>query len=153
MVPRSSAGNRTLALRSEKHSPWKNRSSDRSGSTPQPAPLDSSGLDDGGHVVTASSSVKMDCMATAIGFLTVRRHHEHGYFGGYLLVNALARPLEFYCTMPIRPSRAQTLLYGLTIDDFVCGEQIAKALIAKAKLQPQLILTDSPRCWRRWSAN
>lgn len=67
---------------------------------------------------------------------------EHGYFGGYLLVNYVARPLEFHCTMPVKPSRAQELLYGPTIDDFVCGEQIAKALTMKAKLTPQVVLTD-----------
>lgn len=82
-------------------------------------------------------------MTATIGFLSVRVHPEHGYFGGYLLVNHLARPLEFHCTLPVKPSRAQTLLYGPTIDDFVCGEQIAKALIAKAKITPDLVIADS----------
>lgn len=82
-------------------------------------------------------------MTATLGFLSVKHHPEHGYFGGYLLVNRVARPLEFHCTMPVKPSRAQQLLYGPTIDDFVCGEQIAKALTAKAKLKPQLVLTDS----------
>ncbi len=82
-------------------------------------------------------------MPAKIGFLTVRRQLEHGYFGGYLVVNELARPLEFQCTLPIQPSRAQVVLYGPTIEDFVCGEQIAKSLISKGKLKPDLILTDS----------
>lgn len=81
-------------------------------------------------------------MTAMLGFLTVRHHADHGYFGGYLIVNRIARPLEFHCTMPVKPSRAQALLYGPTIDDFVCGEQIAKALTTKAKLKPQLVLTD-----------
>lgn len=83
-------------------------------------------------------------MADTIGFLSVRHHEEHGYFGGYLVLNAMGRPMEFHCTMPVKPSRAQALLYGPTIDDFVCGEQIAKALTAKAKLKPRLLLTDCP---------
>lgn len=78
----------------------------------------------------------------ALGFITVRHHTEHGYFGGYLIVNQLARPLEFHCTLPVKPSRAQSLLYGQTLDDFICGEQIAKALVAKAKLKPTLLLTN-----------
>jgi hypothetical protein len=82
-------------------------------------------------------------MTANIGFLSVRVHSEHGYFGGYLIVNQLARPLEFHCTMPVKPSRAQALLYGPTIDDFVCGEQIGKALVSKAKVTPDLIITDS----------
>lgn len=83
-------------------------------------------------------------MTVSLGFLSVRQHPEHGYFGGYLLTNPLARPLEFHCTMPVKPSRAQELLYGPTMDAFVCGEQIAKALVTKAKVKPALILVDSP---------
>lgn len=82
-------------------------------------------------------------MTATLGFLTVRRHAEHGYFGGYLVVNEMARPLEFQCTLPVKPSRAQQVLYGPTLDDFICGEQIAKALVSKAKLTPNLVITDS----------
>lgn len=82
-------------------------------------------------------------MTAKLGFLSVRKHADHGYFGGYLVVNHLARPLEFHCTMPVKPSRAQILLYGPTIEDFVCGEQIAKALVTKAKVKPDLVLTDT----------
>ena len=81
-------------------------------------------------------------MTASLGFLSVRRHPEHGYFGGYLITNFSARPLEFHCTMPVKPSRAQELLYGPTMDAFVCGEQIAKALVAKAKVKPVLVLTN-----------
>ncbi len=77
-----------------------------------------------------------------IGFCTVRSHAEHGYFGGYLILNSHARPLEFHCTLPVKPSRAQEILYGATLADFVCGEQIARALTSKAKLAPQIIVTD-----------
>ncbi len=82
-------------------------------------------------------------MSATLGFVSARVHAEHGYFGGYLVLNHRARPLEFHCTLPVKPSRAQTLLYGPTLEDFVCGEQIAKALITKAKIKPDLILVDS----------
>lgn len=83
-------------------------------------------------------------MDPTLGFLSVRQHDEHGYFGGYLIVNHLTRPLEFHCTLPVKPTRAQELLYGSTINDFVCGEQIAKALVSKAKLKPAWVVTDCP---------
>lgn len=83
-------------------------------------------------------------MSASLGFLSIRHHADHGYLGGYLITNVTGRPLEFHCTMPVKPSRAQELLYGPTIDDFVCGEQIAKALTIKAKLQPAVVLTDTP---------
>lgn len=78
----------------------------------------------------------------SLGFCTVRAHAEHGFFGGYLILNPHGRPLEFHCTLPVKPSRAQEILYGTTLADFVCGEQIAKALTSKAKVAPQLVLTD-----------
>jgi hypothetical protein len=83
-------------------------------------------------------------MGDKIGFLSVRYHVQHGYFGGYLILNHLARPLEFHCTMPVQPIRAQELLYGKTLHDFVSGEQIAAALIKKAKLNVNLVVTDCP---------
>ena len=82
-------------------------------------------------------------MSATLGFVSVRLHAEHGYFGGYLVLNHRARPLEFHCTLPVKPSRAQTLLYGPTLDEFVCGEQIARALVTKAKLKPDLLVVDS----------
>ena len=80
--------------------------------------------------------------AGSVGFVTVRRNAEHGYFGGYLIVNFHGRPLEFHCTLPVKPSRAQEILFGRTLDEFICGEQITKALIAKAKLESNLVFTD-----------
>jgi hypothetical protein len=78
-----------------------------------------------------------------IGFLTVRKHSSLGFVGGLLVLNGLARPVEFHCTLPLLPTRAQQLLYGTTLDEFVAGEQIGRALIAKAKVKPQAILTDT----------
>ncbi|MFN7843069.1 MAG: hypothetical protein ACK5YR_14605 [Pirellula sp.] len=78
-----------------------------------------------------------------IGFLTVRKHSSLGFVGGLLVLNGLARPVEFHCTLPLLPTRAQQLLYGATLDEFVAGEQIGRALLAKAKAKPQVVLTDT----------
>lgn len=78
-----------------------------------------------------------------IGFLTVRKHSSLGFVGGLLVLNGLARPVEFHCTLPLMPSRAQQLLYGATLDEFVAGEQIGRALVGKAKVKPQVVLTDT----------
>ena len=80
----------------------------------------------------------------AIGFLTITRDLEQGLFGGYLLLNALGRPLEFHCTAPVRPNRAQEILYGPTLDSYLCGERIGHTLLEKSKVEPQLVLTDCP---------
>jgi hypothetical protein len=81
--------------------------------------------------------------ANLLGFVTVRHHCAHGFFGGYLIVNEQARPLEFHCTLPVQPTRAQQILYGKTLNEFVCGEQIARALVTKAKCTPTVLLADT----------
>jgi hypothetical protein len=67
----------------------------------------------------------------AIGFLTVVEHDLHGLFGGYLLLNETGRPLEFHCTAPVKPNRAQQILYGPTLKPFLYGEQIGATLVNK----------------------
>lgn len=78
----------------------------------------------------------------SIGFLSVRRSDAVGYFGGLLTLNLLGRPLEFHCSLPIKPTRAQTILYGATLEDFLVGEQIALALVSKIRKRPKILLTD-----------
>lgn len=78
----------------------------------------------------------------AIGFLTIVRDEEHGLFGGYLVLNPLGRPLEFHCTAPVKPNRAQEILYGPTLDAYLYGERIGPALLEKAKAGPRFVLTD-----------
>ena len=78
----------------------------------------------------------------ALGFLTVLEHAQHGLMGGYLVLNPAGRPLEFHCTTPIKPNRAQEILYGPTLEPYLFGEQIGKALVAKSSVEPLLICTD-----------
>jgi hypothetical protein len=78
----------------------------------------------------------------SLGFLAVRQRDPHGFFGGYLLVNHRARPLEFHCTLPVQPTRAQQILYGATLVETICGELIARALLEKGAQRPRLVMTD-----------
>jgi hypothetical protein len=78
----------------------------------------------------------------ALGFLTVVRHPQFGLFGGYLVLNMAGRPLEFHCTAPIKPNRAQEILYGPTLEAFLYGEQIGQTLINQAGVAASLICTD-----------
>jgi len=77
-----------------------------------------------------------------IGFLTVVENSKLGLLGGYLLLNATGRPLEFHCTAPVKPSRAQEILYGATLRPFLYGEQIGQTLLARPKLTPLVVCTD-----------
>jgi hypothetical protein len=78
----------------------------------------------------------------AIGFLTVVEQGETGLLGGYLVLNAAGRPLEFHCTAPVKANRAQQILYGPTLAPFLYGEQIGQTLLGKAKVEPLLVCTD-----------
>ena len=99
--------------------------------------------------VWASTS---NCMMTTsgqkslstIGFLTIIRDAEHGLFGGYLVLNSVGRPLEFHCTAPVRPNRAQEILYGTTLEPYLFGERIGPTLLEKSKSCPVMVFTDVP---------
>ncbi len=78
----------------------------------------------------------------ALGFLTVVGHEQHGLFGGYLVLNPSGRPLEFHCTAPVKPNRAQEILYGATLEPFLYGEQIGRTLVGKSAVEVRLICTD-----------
>jgi hypothetical protein len=78
----------------------------------------------------------------AFGFLTVLESAEHGLFGGYLVLSALGRPLEFRCSTPIAPSRAQQILYGPTLRPYLLAEVIGQALVSGSELPVRVILTD-----------
>ncbi len=77
------------------------------------------------------------------GFLTCTEFEGLGLCGGLLLVNQVARPLEFHCTLPVKVTRTQSILYGASLRPYVCGQVIGRALIDKAKTAPHLLVTDS----------
>ena len=79
-----------------------------------------------------------------IGFYTVQYSERTGWTGGYLLLNRGGRPLEFNCTLPVRPSRAHEILYGPTLRGHLIGETIGPVLLKRARLRPLLVCCDQP---------
>lgn len=78
----------------------------------------------------------------AFGFLTALEDPQHGYFGGYLVLSELGRPLEFHCSTPVMPNQAQRILYGKTLSTYVLGDLIGQTLLAKSQLPVTAVLTD-----------
>jgi hypothetical protein len=76
-----------------------------------------------------------------VGFLTVL-HDASGYLGGYLVTNSWGRPLEFRLSSAVQPNRVQQILYGPTLQPYLCADVIGKALVDKAAVAAQLIVTD-----------
>ena len=77
----------------------------------------------------------------SLGFLTVVRE-ANGYLGGYLVSNGWGRPLEFRLTSAVQPNRVQQILYGGTLEPYICADLIGKTLVDKAGIPVQLVLTD-----------
>jgi hypothetical protein len=74
-----------------------------------------------------------------LGYLLVEHDPQVGFIGGYLLVTSRGRPLEFHCTAPVQPTRAQEILFGATLEAYVKADLIGAALVQKAKLRPDVL--------------
>ena len=46
------------------------------------------------------------------------------------------------CTAPVKPNRAQQILFGPTLESYLYGEQIGQTLLTKSALQPLMVCTD-----------
>jgi hypothetical protein len=79
---------------------------------------------------------------TNLGFLTVL-HETNGYLGGYLVTNQWGRPLEFRLSTAVQPNRVQQILYGGTLQPYLCADLIGKTLVDKTAAPVQLVLTDT----------
>lgn len=79
--------------------------------------------------------------ALNLGFLTVL-HDTNGYLGGYLVTNVWGRPLEFRLSTAVQPNKVQQILYGGTLQPFICADLIGKTLVEKAAVPIQLLVTD-----------
>ena len=90
-------------------------------------------------MLPASTAVEDSNSLPAIGFLTAGEFPDHGWLGAYLAVSPQGRPLEFRCTTPVQPSRAQEILYGKTLRSYLFGEVIGAPLVDQAQLQPRVV--------------
>src|SRR5205814_7194857 len=79
--------------------------------------------------------------APNLGFLSVFPE-AGGYVGGYLVTNAWGRPLEFRLSSAVQPNKVQQILYGDTLQPYVCADLIGKTLVDKAGIPVQVVLTD-----------
>src|SRR5580692_5789697 len=92
---------------------------------------------DGFH---AEKEVTVASTPLHVGFLTVLQEGG-GYLGGYLVTNTWGRPLEFRLSSAVQPNKVQQILYAGTLLPYVCGDLIGKALVDKAGLAVQLVVT------------
>ncbi|NND98432.1 MAG: hypothetical protein HKN47_14020 [Pirellulaceae bacterium] len=82
--------------------------------------------------------------AKTIGYYTVVDDERMGWTGGLLILNAAGRPLEFQCTLPVRPSKAHEILYGPTLRGHLIGEIIGGLLLKKRRTPLSILCCDQP---------
>lgn len=80
-------------------------------------------------------------MIQTLGFLTIV-HEPNGYLGGYLVTNLWGRPLEFRLSTAVQPNRIQQILYGATLQSYLCADLIGNTLVEKTTAAAQTIFTD-----------
>ena len=78
----------------------------------------------------------------SIAYYTVTNDERTGWIGGILVLNSGGRPLEFQCTLPVRPTRAHEILYGPTLRDQLIGVVIGELLIKKCRTPFSLLCCD-----------
>ncbi len=79
-----------------------------------------------------------------IGYYTVCEDERTGWTGGLLILNGAGRPLEFQCTLPVRPSRAHEILYGPTLRSHLIGEVMGPLLVRHCRTPISLLCCDQP---------
>ncbi len=79
-----------------------------------------------------------------IGYFTVVFEERTGWIGGLLVLNPGGRPMEFQCTLPVRPTRAHEILYGATMRDHLIAEVIGATLLSKCRTPISLLCCDQP---------
>ena len=85
-----------------------------------------------------------DTDSPTIAYYTVLEDERTGWTGGLLLLNGGGRPLEFQYTLPVRPTRAHEILFGLTLRDHLIGEVIGPLLVRKCRTPIALLCCDQP---------
>jgi hypothetical protein len=90
---------------------------------------------------TGDNMANRETASWNLGFLTIV-HEPAGYLGGFLVTNQWGRPLEFRLSTAVLPNRVQQILYGKTLQPYLCAELIGKTLIDKTTTQVQVLVTD-----------
>ncbi len=60
--------------------------------------------------------------------------------GGCLVTDALTRPLEFRVSGAVRPTNLQKVLYGDTLQEFICNDLLGIPLLQSLEVKPEFVL-------------
>ncbi|MEL7264943.1 MAG: hypothetical protein AAFP69_09070, partial [Planctomycetota bacterium] len=80
----------------------------------------------------------------AMAFYTVQHSETIGWTGGLMVLGRGGRPLEFHCTLPVRPSRTHEILFGPTLRSHLIGDRIAEVLLPRSRNAYEMLMCDQP---------
>ena len=80
--------------------------------------------------------------AKSIAYFTVVESDQTGWTGGLLVLNDSGRPLEFQCTLPVRPSKTHEILFGATLRGHLISEVIGALLVKKCRTSISMLCCD-----------
>ena len=83
-----------------------------------------------------------------IGFVVVVEREDGSCEGSYLCTDLSGAPVEYRYTSPIKPTRAQKLLYGAALKRELFGRCIAGVLLKNVEHKPAAVLTDRELIFR-----
>jgi hypothetical protein len=83
-----------------------------------------------------------------IGFVVVVEREDGSCEGSYLCTDLSGVPVEYRYTSPIKPTRAQKLLYGAALERELFGRCIAGVLLKNVEHKPAAVLTDRELVFR-----
>ncbi len=89
----------------------------------------------------AQTNKRPECV---LGFYQVVEQPSGEMSGGVLITSHLGRPIEFQCSLPVRPNATQQTLYGPTLRPFLIGELIANALKDRLQVLPDVLFVNQP---------
>ncbi len=89
----------------------------------------------------AQKNKRPECV---LGFYQVVEQPGGEMSGGILITSHLGRPIEFQCSLPVRPNATQQTLYGATLRPFMIGELIAQALKDRLQVLPDVLFVNQP---------
>ena len=79
-----------------------------------------------------------------IAYFTVVEDDRNGWTGGLLVLDAVGRPIEFQCTLPVRPTRTHQILFGPTLRGHLISQVVGKLLVEKCRTPISLVCCDQP---------
>ncbi|WP_339888808.1 MULTISPECIES: hypothetical protein [Rhodopirellula] len=99
------------------------------------------------------STMESKLAPATLGYFTIVQQERTGWTGGLLVLNGGGRPLEFQCTLPLRPSKAHEILFGNTLRQHLICDVIGPTLLKKCRTPISMLMCEQTESLRMSDAS